>query len=422
MKRTISIIICLLLLLPAVAACSSFDVNTVADSVVRVAFIVNDDWWGFGSAFVIGHSGGSTYLVTNRHVIMDQGRTIPFEAQRDYMYVVLDDMSDVRLKISQIIVLSMDVDWSENIDDGMDLAFLRVDTGLSDRRALPLSTAETVQRGDRVFAAGFPAIADALFGDYVALPSKPENVTITSGIVTNTVRTYGHADTRHLQIDAVINNGNSGGPLINERGAVIGVNTLGLEGTNAAVYIDYIIEQCNRLGIPYRTASSGILDYWWVGLIGLLLIAAAAVLLLTKNKPAPAAYAGVAVPPVLQAPQAPQALPVGNMPQQAPNVPTRLICTKGQFAGTTFPISGVLTIGRDPKACQIVFPGSTQGISSLHCEVRQSPFGVTLTDKGSSFGTFLLSGGRRLSANETVTLNPGDGFYLADQNNEFKVV
>jgi predicted component of type VI protein secretion system len=98
-----------------------------------------------------------------------------------------------------------------------------------------------------------------------------------------------------------------------------------------------------------------------------------------------------------------------------------LICEKGQFAGTTFPIIGSLAIGRDPARCQIVFPGDAKGISSLHCEIRQADGGVTLTDKGSTYGTF-LAGGRKLPANETVTLKPGDSFYLADNKNEFKIL
>jgi predicted component of type VI protein secretion system len=56
----------------------------------------------------------------------------------------------------------------------------------------------------------------------------------------------------------------------------------------------------------------------------------------------------------------------------------------------------------------------------MHCEVSISDTGIWLTDKGSSFGTFLLDG-RKLNVNESVRLNYGDIFYLADNNNEFKI-
>ena len=78
-------------------------------------------------------------------------------------------------------------------------------------------------------------------------------------------------------------------------------------------------------------------------------------------------------------------------------------------------------MGRDPQRCQVVFPSDTKGISSMHCELRQQGPSVTLKDSGSTYGTF-LAGGRKLNANESVMLKPGDSFYLADTKNEFKVL
>jgi len=96
-----------------------------------------------------------------------------------------------------------------------------------------------------------------------------------------------------------------------------------------------------------------------------------------------------------------------------------LVCTKGQYAGANITINGSLSIGRDPKRCQLVI-SNANGISSMHCEIRAGANGITLTDMGSTNGTFV--GGRKLSANETVTLNNGDSFYLADGGNEFKIL
>jgi len=333
-------------------------------------------------------------------------------------------------------VLSFDVDYSlpfGQYDDGLDLAILRVDTGLGNRPVLPLARVDTVSRGDRIYAAGFPGLTDAIFGGYQSIPSKPEDVTITSGIITNTVKTWGHADTRYLQIDAVINQGNSGGPLINERGAVVGVNTLGADNTNAAVYIDYIIDAFDRFGLPYVLATDNIfLQYMWliviIGAILLLAVVAIVILLLFKKKPAPApAYAGQPAPAVQgqqfqgQQPQGQpyQAQPPPIQPQQAQEA--QLICTKGLLAGSTYPIRGVVTIGRDPQRCQVIYPADTKGISSVHCEVLHQPAGVFLTDKGSSYGTFLV-GGQKLAANVSVMLTPGASFYLADPQNEFRLL
>ena len=97
-----------------------------------------------------------------------------------------------------------------------------------------------------------------------------------------------------------------------------------------------------------------------------------------------------------------------------------LFCTRGNYSGATFQIAGTLAIGRDPNRCQILFPQDTRGISSLHCEVSLLPQGVMLTDKNSSYGTFV--GGRRLAPCESVLLNSGDKFYIADGSNEFQLI
>ena len=128
--------------------------------------------------------------------------------------------------------------------------------------------------------------------------------------------------------------------------------------------------------------------------------------------PAPTAYVHMTTPaPVAPTPVAPT--PLGAPPQ--------LRCQSGPMAGATFPVSGSLRLGRDPSRCQIIFPVETQGISALHCEVQQQSSGILLTDHGSTYGTF-LAGGRKLSANESVTINSGDSFYLADKDNTFTVL
>jgi len=98
----------------------------------------------------------------------------------------------------------------------------------------------------------------------------------------------------------------------------------------------------------------------------------------------------------------------------------QLYCQCGPLVGASFPINGSLRIGRDPAQCQVIFPAETAGISALHCEVQQHPSGILLTDYGSTYGTFLLNG-RKLNAYENVVLNPDDGFYLANNQNMFKL-
>jgi hypothetical protein len=423
---------------------------------------------GIGSAFVIAQDGGSTYLVTNRHCITDYtfgddayGNIIITGSYdfRDNTYIVLDDRGDVMLKTTVFIP-------SEDLSDGLDLAILRVDDGLSDRKVLPLASVKTVKRGDRIYQLGFPGAVDVFFGADFDIPSTEEHLTIAPGYITNLkIELRG---TRCLQHSAPSTGGTSGGPVINERGAVVGVHTFGIRAAleyKGAVHIDYVMEICNQLSIPFVMAGSAqdpddppdpggqsgqdsppnpggqggqtgtddesdfdiiplLSEYWWV----LAIAAGLIIILIASRKGKASSKASVQAPAPAAAPaqtpmQTPMQPPVsaGARYPSASNASSHLICSRGHFAGTTFPINGSLSIGRDPKRCQIVFPSNTQGISSVHCMLRQQGSGVILMDSGSTYGTFLI-GGRKLNANESVTLNPGDSFYLADTKNEFKVL
>src|SRR4029077_18959332 len=99
-------------------------------------------------------------------------------------------------------------------DPSTDLAELRVDASASALTPLPLGNSDKVAVGDPVVAIGNAFRLDR---------------TVTSGIVSAVQRlisapnrfTIDHV----IQTDAAINHGNSGGPLLNSRGQVIGVNS-----------------------------------------------------------------------------------------------------------------------------------------------------------------------------------------------------
>ncbi|MBR5376687.1 MAG: FHA domain-containing protein [Lachnospiraceae bacterium] len=91
----------------------------------------------------------------------------------------------------------------------------------------------------------------------------------------------------------------------------------------------------------------------------------------------------------------------------------------GIHSGRSIPVNGSVVIGRNPQACTVVYPDSTKGVSRLHCRVDSGSGGGTLTDLGSSYGTFL--NGRKLPPNVPTPLHDGDTFYVGDQSNMFSV-
>jgi serine protease Do len=140
---------------------------------------------GVGSGFIIDAKG---YIVTNNHVIEGASR------------ITVGLLSGERYR-GRVI----------GIDRETDLALVKIEA----ERPLPVmkfGDSNVVQVGDWVLAIGSP------FG---------LEQTVTAGIISKKERDTATSQTfqRFLQTDAAINRGNSGGPLINMRGEVIGVNS-----------------------------------------------------------------------------------------------------------------------------------------------------------------------------------------------------
>jgi S1-C subfamily serine protease len=146
---------------------------------------------GVGSGFVFDASG---LILTNRHVVADGGAiTVTFQDGTELAGTVIAT------------------------DDTHDLAVVKVEaTGLP---TLPIGDSSTLEVGQLVVAIGSP------LGTFTE--------TVTSGILSATGRTievgseFSRGSTRMtglLQTDAAINEGNSGGPLLDASGAVVGVN------------------------------------------------------------------------------------------------------------------------------------------------------------------------------------------------------
>lgn len=138
-----------------------------------------------GSGFIVDKSG---YIVTNEHVVEGVARiTVKLDSGEEYIAKVV------------------------GADKETDLAILKIDA----RRDLPFlkfADSDKAEVGDWVLAIGSP------FG-----LAK----TVTAGIISQTRRETPYATSfqRFIQTDAAINRGNSGGPLVNMDGDVIGVNS-----------------------------------------------------------------------------------------------------------------------------------------------------------------------------------------------------
>ena len=187
--------------------------NRVSASVVSIITEIKTTSYNFfygptestseaaGTGIIVSKDG---YVLTNKHVIEDATK----------IYVVLDNGT-----------VCKDVDLI-GTDPLNDVAYLKINN-VDDLTPATLGDSKTITVGEQVIAIG-----NAL-GQY-------QN-TVTSGIISGTGRSLTATDSSYqnaetltdmIQTDAAINSGNSGGPLVNAAGEVIGINTAVSSGNN----------------------------------------------------------------------------------------------------------------------------------------------------------------------------------------------
>lgn len=154
---------------------------------------------GYGSAFFISKDG---YLLTNHHVVEDASKVT----------IVLNDRREIDAKVV-------------GSDERTDIALLKVDG--TNFPSLSTGNIDQLKVGQPVLAIGSP------FGfDYSA----------SAGIVSAKSRNMmGETSVPFIQTDVALNPGNSGGPLFNQQGQVVGVNSRIFSGTGGYMGLSFSI-------------------------------------------------------------------------------------------------------------------------------------------------------------------------------------
>lgn len=177
----------------------------------------NSEEDGVGSGIIIDKSG---YILTNYHVISGaQKITITFNNKKTASAKVV------------------------NYDSNLDIAVIKVtDSNVTMPAVAELGSSSTLEVGDSVVAIGNPMGLE-FFG------------TVTTGVVSALNRQVSVENSNSpqtlIQTDAAINSGNSGGPLVNSQGQVIGITssklTGGTEGIGFAIPIDLVKPKISSL-------------------------------------------------------------------------------------------------------------------------------------------------------------------------------
>ncbi|MYM68428.1 Do family serine endopeptidase [Pseudoduganella sp. FT55W] len=189
---------------------------------------------GLGSGFIISSDGT---ILTNAHVVRDASEVV----------VKLTDRREFRAKVL-------------GSDPQSDVAVLKIDA--KNLPVVPLAKANDLKVGEWVLAIGSPYGLDN---------------TVTAGVVSAKGRAIGDASVPFIQTDVAVNPGNSGGPLFNTRGEVVGINsqiysqTGGYQGLSFAIPIDVANKIKNqivatgkvvhgKLGVTVQEVNQGFAD------------------------------------------------------------------------------------------------------------------------------------------------------------------
>ncbi len=179
---------------------SAYAIDFSVDDTYNSVFVIYS-----GGALGSGFAIGKDCIVTNAHVIDDPDD------------VVIRSYSGEQYKAFVI-----------GMNQEQDIAVLGVSS--IEFPYLSIADASSINTGDDIYAIGAP---------------KSMEYTLTKGVISAKERVIGNS--KYIQIDAAINEGNSGGPLLNSSGQVIGINTLKMtdsEGIGLAIPMDTV---CNCL-------------------------------------------------------------------------------------------------------------------------------------------------------------------------------
>ena len=189
-------------------------------SVTQGYFMQTQEVEGIGSGFIINEEG---YILTNYHVI---------QGAQEISVTLSNDVTTT----AQVV----------NYDENQDVAMIKItDESVEIPATVELGDSDSLQPGEEVIAIGTPL-------------STELSSTVTKGIISATSRSVAvesGVTMNLIQTDAAINAGNSGGPLVNTKGEVVGINSSkisgeAVEGIGFSIPINDIKDKIESLSKP----------------------------------------------------------------------------------------------------------------------------------------------------------------------------
>ena len=266
--------ICLMVSLAVPAAATAYNEKIVEakKGVIQIDVVYVDreialeQWITSGTGFLINED---TILTVN-HVVNALDDSFYAETAIELSQLLDREITAEQLRSNLQLRVSVlrDVHIQATVKQAsaeMDFAILTLEQPLNGLTPLALRKSSELKQTETVHALGFPALASAL-DDQVYYDT--DDVTVTTGSVNKITRgdfgtDIGTADEswyRNVDIvehSAIITGGNSGGPLVDANGNVVGINAVGndVATINIAISLDPIMQTMDALGIEYTSAD-----------------------------------------------------------------------------------------------------------------------------------------------------------------------
>lgn len=386
------------------------DYTEAKDGVVYIQSVFSDAI-SSGSGFAIGENGKPVqYIVTNYHVVHNENT-----GEKAQSVTVCFSAAANRYMTAQVYRYS----------EAKDIAVLRLPEPTTEVKPLKLRKYSDNNISETFYALGYPARA-TVGTDFERYDKK--DIVTTSGMISRQTMVE---ETDVYMLDLEITSGNSGGPLVNSKGEVVGINTFSItdenyDRTNYAVCIDEVTRLIDVDEVPFTLTSDvnakAIIVIAAVVIVDVALAAMIVISLMGPGKKA--LYERPAKKPERHDTDSDIRRTVAAdsiSPTVAVSDSVSIIsCISGQLKDKDFVLKDKLVFGRDPKRCKVVFPLDTEGVSGLHCQLVKENGKIKLTDLGSTYGTY-VGNGLKIDKDTPVELKKGDTFSLGSDKNKFVV-